>query len=452
MKKHWLIISVIIALLAVSLAYWYFLFYGPGATVTPIVSTSRPSNGFTPFSRPPSGGNNASSTDNTPSPSPSIEELANSPVPILRMINGNPVGGYGASTTWAGPKQTGTTTVSVRWIDRGRGNIYETTSDSLVVTTLSNTILPRIYESVWNKNLSAFIGTMFSEKSDTPDVLYASLVKQIIPVIKPAPANASSTASTTPPTVISNLNNLTPYELKGRNLPDNMLGYAVSPKGDKIFMLVEENSQASGYTAKFDGTSVVKIFTSPLLQVNVDWPEENTIVITTKASANTLGYLYFVNAKTGAWKKILGPAFALNGKTSHDAKYVLYSQLDNQKKLTTGIYSVTKLNSVDAVIQTLADKCAWGNFFIHTVYCAVPTDPITAVYPDDWYIGRVSSLDKIWQVDAETGSIHLVTPIIDRADRVIDAYNLSLDIKDNFLYFMNKNDLSLWSFDLSAKN
>jgi hypothetical protein len=58
----------------------------------------------------------------------------------------------------------------------------------------------------------------------------------------------------------------------------------------------------------------------------------------------------------------------------------------------------------------------------------------------------------MWQINAGTGEVHLVSSIIDQADRIIDAYNLGLDPKDDYLLFMNKNDLSLWSLDLIASN
>jgi hypothetical protein len=241
----------------------------------------------------------------------------------------------------------------------------------------------------------------------------------------------------------------TPFELKGNNLPTGIITYAVSPKKDKVFYIVNENGYGIGYTATFSGQSVTQIFPTPLTQVNADWPEDNTIAITTKGSASQQGYLYFVNPKTGTWNKVLGPMPGLSTKVSHDAKYVLVSS-GSANSVSTSIYSVATGNSVDAIIRTLADKCVWGNFNKNMLYCAVPSQPVNATYPDDWYTGAVSFADKIWQVNATTEEVHLVTTIVDQSDRVIDAFNLGLDPKDEYLFFMNKNDLSLWSFDLVA--
>lgn len=435
-----IILTIFMLLLIAGGAYWYLFFYGPGNKVEPVVPNGT-TGGFVPLTPPGSsipvnGGNNTNSTSTSPDSSPvaSSSPVVEIPIPRLRLLSNSPIGGYGASTT--------ASTTVVRWIDRGRGNVFEAKGNSLEIETLSNTILPRMYQSVWNKTLTAFIGSLLNNSSDVPTTVYAKLNVQT----NPKPENASSTASTSPTT-----NNLTPYNLKGKDLPENMLTYAISPKKDRIFMLIKENNQGVGYIANFDGTSVSKIFIQPLMQVNVEWPEENTIAITTKGSASQAGFLYFVNPKTGIWNKILGPIFGLSTKVNHDAKYIITSASGNDQELITNIYTIGTSTPKDASIRTLADKCVWGNDFRELVYCATPAQQVAATYPDDWYKGIVTFSDKIWQINVKTGDIRLVSPLFDQADRLIDAFNLGLDPKDDFLFFMNKKDLSFWSLDLNAR-
>jgi hypothetical protein len=446
-----IIIIIFFLLLAAGGAYWYLFFYGPGNEIEPVVSGGT-TGGFIPLNSPSGGGTvntnpNSTTTDNTdpdPLTGTSTTPISENPIPYLRLLSNTPVGGYGASTT--------ASTTVVRWIDRGRGNVLETKGDSLEIVTLSNTILPRMYESVWNKNITAMIGTLLSTNSDVPTVVYARLNPQATTskVTTTVASTASGTASTTTTTSTVPATNITPYNLKGKNLPENMIAYAVAPKGDKIFMLVKENGQSAGYIANFDGTSVSKIFINPLTQLNVEWPEETTIAITTKGSANHAGYLYFVNTKTGIWKKILGPIYGLSAKVSKDAKYIITSETGSNQTITTNIYAVGTTTPTDATLRTLADKCTWGNYYREIVYCATPSQQVTATYPDDWYRGVVTSSDKIWQLNVKTGDIRLVSSLLDKADRLINAYNLGLDTRDDFLYFMNKDDLSLWSIDLNS--
>jgi hypothetical protein len=241
---------------------------------------------------------------------------------------------------------------------------------------------------------------------------------------------------------------VTPFELRGKNLPTGLIGYAVSPDKSKLFMLINQNGNGVGYVSTFDGQKTAAIFTSPLTEVNVDWPTDNAIAITTKGSSVYDGFLYLVNPKTGVWKRAVGPLPGLSASVSHDGKYALVSSADGNNGISTSIYSLASGTSANAAIHTLADKCAWGNFYKDTVYCAVPSQAVTGAYPEDWYAGTLSTIDKIWQLDALTGGVRLVSSITGQSDRVVDAFNLGLDAKDGYLFFMNKDDLSFWSLDL----
>jgi len=441
-----IVIAIFMILLAVGGAYWYLFFYGPGNQVDPVVTTGT-TGGFIPLNGPNDPGttqinNNATSTtDNTPN-STGTTTTETEAIPYLRLLSDSPIGGYGASTT--------ASTTIVRWIDRGRGTVLEARGDSLEIATLSNTLLPKMNESVWNRNITALIGSLISLNSDVPTVIYAKLNPQattttVVPNVASSTASSTITTSTVPAT------NITPYSLKGKNLPENMLAYAVSPKGDKVFMLIKEDNQSAGYIANFDGTSVSKIFINPLTQVNVEWPEETTIAITTKGSASHAGFLYFVNTKTGLWKKMLGPIYGLSTKVSRDAKYILTSKTGPEQNIITEIYPTGTTTPTELTFPTLADKCVWGNFYREIVYCATSAQQVSATYPDDWYRGNVTSSDKIWQFNVKTDDVRLVSPIFDKSDRLINAFNLGLDTRDDFLFFMNKDDLSFWSLDLNAR-
>jgi hypothetical protein len=408
-RKTPTIISIaIIALVIIGTVLWFLFAHQTGLNSS---TTNNPNSGFSPFGR--------HGSQNTETGPISNEGSTAASMPALRLLSATPIGGYGASTT--------ASTTIVRWVDRGRGNIYEAREDSMDISVLSNTILPRVYESAWSSSLSSFLGSMLGDDDQTVSVVSASLIPQA------TSTDSSSTA---------------PYVLRGRDLPDNIVAYALSPKKDKIFMYMVQNGQGIGYVAPSNGGTATQLFTSPLSQVNVEWPEANTIAITTKGAARSAGYLYFVDAKTGVWTKILGPVPGLSARVSHDAKYVIESQSDGSNGLMTSIYAVASSTSYDAIVRTLADKCVWGNFYKDIVYCAVPFEPVAGTYPDDWYRGTISTVDKIWQVNAATGQVRLVSPVFSVAKTPIDAYNLSLDANDNYLFFMNKDDLSFWSLDL----
>ena len=116
------------------------------------------------------------------------------------------------------------------------------------------------------------------------------------------------------------------------------------------------------------------------------------------------------------------------------------------------IYTVATGNIIESPLRTLAEKCVWGSFYKNMLYCGVPTQRDTASYPDDWYKGKVSFADSLWQMNVTTEEVTSLSSLLEQADRFIDAVNLQIDDRDDHLFFMNKTDLSLWSLDLVAGN
>jgi hypothetical protein len=423
-----IIIVILIILTIAGGAYWYFFIKNAAPQVT-ITTEQQTNTGFVPLNRTTSStqgqtvaqGNATMTTASTTTNI--IKRIA--PLPVLRVLSATPIGGYGASTT--------ATTTTVRWIDRGRGNIYEARGDLSDITTISNTLLPRVYESIWNKNNTSFIGQYLDDSNNSTTII-ANVLKR---------ATASTTAQ------ISE----TAYELKGKTVSGNIIAIETSPKRDRVLIVNNENNHAVGYISNFDGSKQTQLFDLPFNQIKAEWPEENTIAITTKASSNYSGYLYFINVKTGASKKIIGDIQGLITKVSKDATKVLYSSATgNNDLIKTAIYDIKSQKTTDVIFRTLADKCVWSSKFKEQVYCGVPSKIITSVYPDDWYLGKISFIDSIWLLNSKTSEVHRVVDLLNQGNALIDAFNLQLDNTDDFLFFMNKNDLSLWSIDLVSSN
>ncbi len=177
------------------------------------------------------------------------------------------------------------------------------------------------------------------------------------------------------------------------------------------------------------------------------WPEINTIAINTKASANSKGFLYLLDIKKGVTTKILGGISGLSTTVSSDAKRVMYSTGGNNK-VSTGIFTIKEGADMGAVFKTLAEKCVWSKIHADEAYCAVPVEIPNGIYPDDWYKGNISFTDQIWHINATTGEVHLVANLVSLGKALIDATNLTLDPKENYIYFVNKRDLTLWSLSL----
>ncbi len=394
--------------------YWYLYLRTTSTTPT---GDSTEQGGFSPFDR-----NNKPSGDTAPienNTKQNIEDIAPEKVteiPKLRQLYTKPVSGLSASST--------KTSSIARFIDRGTGHIYEADSLSMEIKKISNTTLPKTYESFWNKNLTTFITRYIKDDTDSITNFYAEL---------------RSTGTST---------SVTSFEIKGKYLSKDIDQIVVSPARDKVFTWNIEDGKGVGYISSFDETGKIKIVDTPLRQVTIDWPETNNVSITTKGSAVAMGYMYLIDIKTGTMKKSIGGVRGLGAKANRDITKIIYSY-SKINGLLTSVINIKDYTSQEMVFKTLVDKCVWSTLRKNEVYCAVPTEIPAGIYPDDWYKGKVSFIDQIWHLDTTTGEVHLLANIVSLLGKLVDAVDLTLDTAEDYLYFINKRDLTPWSLDLN---
>ncbi len=411
-----ILILLILALIGAGV-YYYIYFYAknPKITVPGSVNTTNNS-GFSPFDTTNPGTRNAATS--TPVLQMPVSTTTSTVHHLLklRQLSTTPIAGMTASST--------ASTSIVRFMDRGTGHVFEANNLSDEIKTLSNTTLPKIYEMVGNRSGNNFIVQYLKDSSDSITNFYTELR-----------ATGTSTSQT-------------PFELKGKYLSPEVQQIVVSPNGDKVFTWNIEDGRGVGYISSFDEKTKVKIVDSPLTQITIDWPEINTITLTTKASAVASGYIYSVDAKSGAMKTIYGGLKGLTGQMNRDASKLLYSTRTSNNFIT-GLINQKDGSKQELIFKTLSDKCVWSSLKKDEVYCAVPTQIPEAIYPDDWYKGSVSFVDQIWHLNTTTGQVHLLANPLQLADTLVDAIRLKLDPKENTLYFVNKRDLTLWALDLN---
>jgi Tol biopolymer transport system component len=111
-------------------------------------------------------------------------------------------------------------------------------------------------------------------------------------------------------------------------------------------------------------------------------------------------------------------------------------------------YDIKSGNDKSLQVATFSDKCVWANTDNSTIYCAVPKNIPSGIYPDSWYQGISSFTDNFWKINVDTGTTNLIyeTGKNDTAD--VDAMNLRISPDDKYLVFTNKDDLSLWGLKI----
>jgi len=401
-----LIITVFIGTLA-ALIWFYF-----NNAITPTTTVQVPAGDvYDPFGL---GNRGSAATSTTINQTPS--QVVTQPIQVLRKISEEPTSG---ATLFDSTTNSHT---NIRYILRANGNIYETYTNSTEIRRISNTTVPKVYESLWLPDGQNLI---IRYLKDITDNIQSFSVKINV---------ATSTTNT--------------FEggIDGMFLPENITQLAINPSGDKIFFLTSNLSGSTGSISKTNGLNKKNIFESPLVEWIVTWPKEETITMTTRASVNTPGFLYFLNSKTGSFDRVLGNISGLTTKTNPPATQVLYS--DSTKGTPTlYLYDIKKDESKMLPWNTLPEKCVWGQNDTKSIYCAVPKSFPTGNYPDAWYQGLVSFADSIWKYNTDTGTSSLVSDL-QSANMDIDATDLKISSDDGYIVFTDKASLSLWGLQI----
>ena len=94
------------------------------------------------------------------------------------------------------------------------------------------------------------------------------------------------------------------------------------------------------------------------------------------------------------------------------------------------------------------NKCVPSNKLSNVVYCGYELTSYDSNFPDNWYRGEQTFTDNIWSINLTTlSATQLVVPEKETGRQldIIDLYN-SPDGK--MLYFRNKNDNTLWMYEI----
>jgi len=309
---------------------------------------------------------------------------SNQPIPRLRKISNEPTAG---AAIW----NVGTTTF-VRWVEKGTGNVYQTSSASVNIERLTNTTIPKIVRAFWLPDGSGFLAQTIIAETEIIETSFVAL------------SRASIGAN----------ENLTPFTTRISKLPTGIKEISVSGDGKKIFYYTLTTS-ANFYISNPDGTNEALVFTHPLTEwLPRYWVSNTSVLLQTKEGVGAPARFYNLNTAT---------------KTLTRASSPLASVLQNT--------------------FILLDKCALPVGADSFVYCAVSDQTPAGTYPDDWYKGLVSTSDSLRQIDTEHDVYYHTANLTSISGEKIDVVDLDVATDQSHLIFRNKIDGFLWLLRIS---
>ncbi len=353
---------------------------------------------------------------------------AGQPVPRLRKIHDRPTSGskiYSETNSINKEKS-----YFVRFIERSTGHVNDTAPNSFDIKKISNTTIPKVYETKFITEKNIF-NRLLNEESEVIKTYFLTIKEKVGGV------QTSTTSTST----------ITTKESVGNYLENDIRELAISPSGNKIAYSLYTEDGGSIIISNTDGTSRKLIYTSKLREWLLDWQNDQTLIITTKPSGYTAGYSYSLNVNTGNMTKNVGEIVGLTILSKPGTNDSLVGSGGGGLSLSF-LRKQGGINSTLFLTRTLPEKCIWSKKDQNLVYCAVPANVPNGVYPDAWYQGNIFFNDSIWRINVSTGQSNIILNPQTEVGKQIDMIHLDISDDDSYLTFIDKNDLSLWGYQI----
>ncbi len=229
------------------------------------------------------------------------------------------------------------------------------------------------------------------------------------------------------------------------NLRANIKSVVFSPDNSKIVYYLSDGLNTNSlYTSNPDNKSQKSLIGAlKLRDINLLWPKNNIISITSRPSGLTTGNLWVLNTVNLSLTKLIDGLFGLETLWSPDGNNFIYSYTDqNGQSPKLAIYKKGVSKNINN-ISTLIDKCAWVKDSIN-IYCAIPQSwpPDSTTLPDDYYKNTFSTIDDLWEINTETGEKNLVFQGIGNVS------NLDINSNNSSLIFISRNSRFLYQLTL----
>lgn len=339
-----------------------------------------------------------------PEPDPTPTGVVDTTGEPLRQLTTRPVAGFVSFTR--------AETNIVRYVEQGTGHVYELNLETGAEERITATTIPRVTEAVFSDD-----GTYVALTSHT-DVVRDVFVGTI---------KVSTDGGV----------------IDGQNLPPD--ADEIDLDDDLVYYTTTDSTGTTGYRINLTTNEQQEWFTVPFRSIRVIWPYSQ-IFFYNRTTASLEGSIYEISGN--GFRSLTNPAFGTVALVN--PRHILQTYSDGTQLLTTAINRENEAVQTDLGVVAIPEKCTFDTVTEDIVLCASPITTLRAQYIEDWYKGTITSADNIWEIDLTNGEAALLIDPTATAGRAIDIQNMQSDPLTNNLFFINKIDNTLWTYDLLA--
>ena len=232
----------------------------------------------------------------------------------------------------------------------------------------------------------------------------------------------------------------------------NTARYIDLPTGIEYPMFIDEttlifiertNESAVAQSYNIDTADTKTLFIIPFREAVVGWGTTlaGPHYAYPKPSARLEGFaLEIINGNISRLP-IDGFGFTMEAGIDH----ILYSKRDNET-YRSFVYD-KKTQAVEGLpIVVIPDKCDYG-FERNIFTCGHEFISLDERYPDEWYTGQTKFNDLLWNIEQQALSAENLIDLSDESGRQIDTTGVTIGSGHTYVYFTNKLDGTLWSYE-----
>jgi WD40 repeat protein len=223
-------------------------------------------------------------------------------------------------------------------------------------------------------------------------------------------------------------------------LPEGVSSFDFSPDSRSLAYLLQKGGTTQLITATEDGKNPRVVYETPIPDFSLSWVAPKKILLQSAPSNQAPGIAYLFDTGTRIAENLFSGIRANATIANTDGTTLVTSFAETNGQIALVRTNQKGENPKIITPATLAEKCVFAED-TKTIFCAISQNG--ADLPDAWLRGDAALEDQFVRIPSDT----LIAEAISNKTP-LDAINLFLSPDEQYLFFQDKNDLTLWRLKL----